>query len=46
MSTVSLSYPDITRVQRLPAIGRILILGGFVLIVITVLVMLLSASNL
>jgi hypothetical protein len=43
MSTVSVSYPDVIRVRRAPAIGRILILSGFVLIAVTTLVMVTSA---
>jgi hypothetical protein len=45
MSTVSLGYPEVIRVQRLPAIGRILVLSNLVLIAMTILVMVISATN-
>jgi hypothetical protein len=45
MSTVTLNYPDVIRVRRPPAIGRILILSSSVLIAITILVVVISAAN-
>ena len=45
MSTVSLSYPDVIRVRRVPAIGLILILSSFVLMAITILAIVISAAN-
>jgi hypothetical protein len=45
MSTISLGYPEVIRVQRLPAIGRILVLSSLVLIAMTILVMVISAAN-
>ena len=44
MSTISLSYPDVIRVRRAPAIGRTLILSSLALIAITTLVMVISAT--
>jgi hypothetical protein len=44
MSTASLNYPEVIRVQHTPALGRILILGSIALIAITVLVMVISAQ--
>ena len=43
MSTITLNYPDVIRVRRAPAIGRILFLSSFALIAITTLVLVLSA---
>jgi hypothetical protein len=43
MSTASLSYPEVIRLRRAPAIGRILILSSLVLIAITALVLVTSA---
>jgi hypothetical protein len=45
MSTASLSYPDVLRVRRVPAIGPILILSSFALIAIIILVLMISAAN-
>jgi hypothetical protein len=45
MSTASLSYPDVIRVRRVPAIGRSLILSSLVLIAFAILVMVISAAN-
>jgi hypothetical protein len=45
MSTISLSYPDITRARRVPAAGKNLILAGFVLVAVAVLILGVSTSN-
>jgi hypothetical protein len=44
MSTLSMNYPDVIRVRRVPALGRILVLSSFVLIAIITLVMVISAQ--
>lgn len=45
MSTVTLTYPDVIRVRRAPAIGRILMLSSFVLVATAVLAVVISAAN-
>jgi hypothetical protein len=44
MSTITMNYPDVIRVRRAQALGRILILSSFVLIAITTLIMVTSAQ--
>ena len=44
MSTVTLNYPDVIRVRRVPAIGQILILSSLALIGITLLLTVISAN--
>jgi hypothetical protein len=44
MSAVTLNYPDVSRVQRVPAIGRILILNSIALIGIAILLTVSSAN--
>lgn len=43
MSTASLTYPDVIRVQRVPAIGRILILSSLALMGVAILLTVISA---
>jgi len=45
MSTASLSYSDVIRVRRVPAIGQILVLSSLVLIAITSLAIVISTAN-
>ena len=45
MSTITLNYPDVIRVRRAPAIGRVLLLSSLVLIAVTVLGIVTSAAN-
>jgi hypothetical protein len=45
MSTVTLHYPDVIRVRRVPAIGRILILSSRALIGIAILLTVISAHT-
>jgi hypothetical protein len=45
MSTISLSYPDVTRTQRVPVLGKILILISLVVLMISILILAVSAST-
>lgn len=44
MSTVTLNYPDVIRVRRVPAIGQILILSSLALIGISLLLTVISTN--
>jgi hypothetical protein len=44
MSTVTLNYPDVIRVRRVPAIGQVLILSTLALIGIIILLTVISAN--